>query len=216
MFNRLRGRRPSASIVISLSALFFALGGVGYAATQLPKNSVGTRQLRNNSVTWNKIAPGTIGNGRINQALVQQRVTGTCSGTDGAIGAVLQSGRVTCNSSASKEFGTNGTTTTVTTSSTTLASRPLTSGTYLLLGNAYASNSGASPSKLTCSLVVPGGASQTRSTTVPAGGNAALPVNLASSVPTTGATSTLSCTTSTGTTSSVIGQINAIQTAANS
>jgi hypothetical protein len=203
-------------MVISLTALFFAFGGVGYAATQLPKNSVGTRQLRNNSVTWFKIAPGTIGSARINQALVQTRVVGTCSGTNGAIGAVLQSGRVTCNPSASKEFGTNGTTTSVGTSSTTVATRPLTSGTYLLLAEAYASNAGASPSTLTCALAVPGAQSQTRSTTVPAGGRAALPVNLASSVPTKGATSTLSCDTSSGTTASVIGQINALQTAGNS
>jgi hypothetical protein len=197
-------------MVISLTALFFAFGGAGYAATQ----------LRNNSVTWFKIAPGTIGSGRINQALVQTRVVGTCSGTNGAIGAVLQSGHVTCNPSASKEFGTNGPATTVNGSSTQLATRQLNSGTYLLLGQAYANNTGGAPSDLSCTLQVPSGASITRSTTVPAGssttpGRAALPLQLASSVPTAGATSTLSCT-QTGGTDSVTGQINAIQTAGNS
>jgi hypothetical protein len=41
--------------VISTLALFIALGGAGYAATQLPKNSVGSRQLRANAVTGAKI-----------------------------------------------------------------------------------------------------------------------------------------------------------------
>jgi hypothetical protein len=218
MFKHFRGRRPSAPMVISVTALFFAIGGVGYAATALPAGSVGTRQLRNNAVTWFKIAPGTIGSGRINQALVQTRVTGTCSGTTGAIGAVLQSGRVTCNPSASKEFGTNGTTTAVTPSSTTVATRPLTGGTYLLFGEAYATSTTTSGAPtLTCSLAVPGGASQTRTVSLPApGGRVALPINLASSVPATGATATLNCNTDAGTTASVIGQINAIQTSGNS
>src|ERR1700744_953592 len=109
MFKRFRPRRPSAPMVISLVALFFAFGGVGYAATQLPKGSVGTKQLRENSVTWDKIAPGTVGNARINQTLVQTRVSGQCSGTNGAIGQVTQSGHVVCNPSASKEFGSTST-----------------------------------------------------------------------------------------------------------
>jgi hypothetical protein len=36
-------------------ALFVALGGTGYAASQLAKNSVGPRQLRNNAVTSKKV-----------------------------------------------------------------------------------------------------------------------------------------------------------------
>jgi hypothetical protein len=41
--------------VISLIALFAALGGSGYAAVHLGKNTVGTKQLRNNSVTSAKV-----------------------------------------------------------------------------------------------------------------------------------------------------------------
>lgn len=40
--------------------LFLAIGGVGYAATQLPKNSVGTKQLKNGAVTGKKIAPAAL------------------------------------------------------------------------------------------------------------------------------------------------------------
>lgn len=212
MFERVfRGRRPSAPMVISVVALFFAVGGVGYAAVTLPPNSVGTRQLKNNAVNFNKIAPGTIGSARINQTLVQTRVKGTCSGTSGAIGAVHQNGSVSCNPSASKELGTTGTPTAVGTTSATVASRPLGGGTYLLIGAAYASASGTPT--VTCSLAVPGGSSQTRTFAV-ANGRGTLPINLASSVPSAGATATLSCTSTAAAT--VSGQINAVQTASNS
>jgi hypothetical protein len=39
-------------------ALFVALGGTSYAATQLPAGSVGTRQIRPGSVTPSKLSPG--------------------------------------------------------------------------------------------------------------------------------------------------------------
>jgi hypothetical protein len=53
--NWLRSRRPSPALLISLIALFVALGGTGYAALKLPKNSVGTKQLKKNAVTGSKI-----------------------------------------------------------------------------------------------------------------------------------------------------------------
>ena len=40
-------RRPTASMVISLIALFVALGGASYAAVSIPNNSVGNAQLKN-------------------------------------------------------------------------------------------------------------------------------------------------------------------------
>jgi hypothetical protein len=42
-------------MAVALTALFVALGGIGYAATSLPKNSVGTKQLRNGAVTAIKV-----------------------------------------------------------------------------------------------------------------------------------------------------------------
>ena len=53
-----RGRVTCANVVATL-ALFVALGGAGYAATLLPANSVGTRQLRTGAVTLVKIAATT-------------------------------------------------------------------------------------------------------------------------------------------------------------
>ena len=49
-------RMPTPSLVISMIALFVALGGTSYAAiTALPANSVGTPQLKTNAVTSVKI-----------------------------------------------------------------------------------------------------------------------------------------------------------------
>jgi hypothetical protein len=45
---------------ISLIALFVALGGTTCAATNLPKNSVGAKQLKNAAVTPPKVARKTI------------------------------------------------------------------------------------------------------------------------------------------------------------
>jgi hypothetical protein len=46
--------------VLSTIALFIALGGGAYAATQLPANSVGTTQLKNSAVTSRKVKDHTI------------------------------------------------------------------------------------------------------------------------------------------------------------
>ena len=53
-------RRPSPALVISLIALFVALGGTGYAAIKLPANSVGSKQLKKKAVTKAKIAPQSV------------------------------------------------------------------------------------------------------------------------------------------------------------
>ncbi|MGH2940472.1 MAG: hypothetical protein ACRDPE_20380 [Solirubrobacterales bacterium] len=54
----LRRHFTYANVVASL-ALFLALGGAAFAATQLPRNSVGTGQLKPGAVTAGKIAKKT-------------------------------------------------------------------------------------------------------------------------------------------------------------
>jgi hypothetical protein len=54
----LRRHLTYANVAVSL-ALFLALGGAAYAATQLPRNSVGTNQIRREAVTAGKIAKKT-------------------------------------------------------------------------------------------------------------------------------------------------------------
>lgn len=52
---RLVRYRPSPAMVVACVALAVALGGTSYAAINLPANSVGTKQIRNNAVTSSKI-----------------------------------------------------------------------------------------------------------------------------------------------------------------
>jgi hypothetical protein len=63
--NWLKPRRPSPALVISLIALFVALGGTGYAALSLPKNSVGTKQLKKNAVTGSKIKKNAVTSSKV-------------------------------------------------------------------------------------------------------------------------------------------------------
>jgi hypothetical protein len=51
----IRGKLTFAN-VISVIAIFIALGGVGYAASKLPKNSVGPKQIRNGAVNEQKLS----------------------------------------------------------------------------------------------------------------------------------------------------------------
>jgi hypothetical protein len=53
-------RRLSYANVVATLALFIALGGGAYAATKLPKNSVGPTQLRRNAVTSGKVKDGSL------------------------------------------------------------------------------------------------------------------------------------------------------------
>jgi hypothetical protein len=59
MFSRFR-RRPSFSSVVSLMALFVALGGTSYAAAKLPRNSVGASQIKTSSVTSSDVKNGSL------------------------------------------------------------------------------------------------------------------------------------------------------------
>src|SRR5437588_359190 len=43
---------------VALVALFVALGGTSYAAFRVPRNSVGTQQVRNGAITSGKLTVG--------------------------------------------------------------------------------------------------------------------------------------------------------------
>jgi hypothetical protein len=80
-------RKPAPATVIALIALFVALGGTTYAATSLPANSVGTKQLRNGAVTnrtlhtgavtRSKVAPNSLTGTEINSATLGTVPTAT-------------------------------------------------------------------------------------------------------------------------------------------
>ena len=52
--------RPSPALVIACLALMVALSGTGYAVTVLPRNSVGTTQLKNDAVVSSKVKKGSL------------------------------------------------------------------------------------------------------------------------------------------------------------
>lgn len=58
----LRGRLSYANVVASL-ALFIALGGTSYAVIKLPRNSVGSREVKNGSLQRIDLASGAQGRG---------------------------------------------------------------------------------------------------------------------------------------------------------
>jgi hypothetical protein len=62
--------RPSPAMVVACVALVVALGGTGYAATQLPPKSVGQKQLRNGAVGSRQIRDGAITKGKLHQDAV--------------------------------------------------------------------------------------------------------------------------------------------------
>jgi hypothetical protein len=59
MLHRLLNRLSYANVVATL-ALFIALGGTGYAAVKLPRNSVGSTQIKSGAVHTPEIADRTI------------------------------------------------------------------------------------------------------------------------------------------------------------
>jgi len=237
-------RRPSAPLIVSFAALFVALGGVGYAATQLPANSVGTAQLRNgsvgnwklkfNSVGARKIINGSVGAKQVLPSQVQLRLSSSCS--SGAIAAVAQSGNVTCTPTQPNEYGTSGSGVTVGGSATTVATKALAAGSsYLVLAYPHAAISGAAGQhvEVDCTLSVPAsGTSTPGSNTI----TKSLAVDLASGSPpqagtiplvlpvasaASAQTATVSCTylatpDTSPTTVTVDSTLNAIQTASNS
>jgi hypothetical protein len=52
---RIRSKLTYANVISTL-CLFLVLGGGAYAATQLPRNSVGAKQLKNGSITLAKLS----------------------------------------------------------------------------------------------------------------------------------------------------------------
>ena len=69
----LRSHLTYANIMSSI-AVFLVLGGAAYAATTLPRNSVGSKQLRRNSVNHSKLTNGSVGRKELRRRSVTRRV----------------------------------------------------------------------------------------------------------------------------------------------
>jgi hypothetical protein len=59
--------RPSPALVLAFVALFVALGGTGYAALTLPKNSVGSKQIKRGAVKTLEIANNAVTGAKVRQ-----------------------------------------------------------------------------------------------------------------------------------------------------
>lgn len=211
-------------MLVALVALFMSLGGVGYAATQLPNNSVGSAQLQNNAVTYKKITPGAVGNVRANLSQLQARVNGTCSAGQ-AIGAVGQNGQVTCNNALPAQFGTTSNSANLPSngSAASVTSVNLPAGaSYLALANPTAAVAGSGTNQrvtVSCTLTV-GSNTQSRSATATTGTSTS-PTSVSIPLQVAGAagTSSVSCQARAETgilpATSVTSAINAVQTSGN-
>jgi hypothetical protein len=82
--------RPSPALVISLIALFVALGGVGYAAA-----TIGSGQIKNNSVRGKDIRNRTIASKDVKKNLFEGKAKWANVASNGTI--TYQSGGVTIN-----------------------------------------------------------------------------------------------------------------------
>ena len=104
MLARFRPRLTFANVV-SLVALFVALGGSAYAVSSLPKNSVGSRQLKKNSVTGRKVKNGSLSGADINESslrdvpvgvAIRQKVLTLANNSVAGAGAGADDGTVRC------------------------------------------------------------------------------------------------------------------------
>src|SRR4051794_9197650 len=75
--SKLGGKRPSPALVISMLALFVALGGSAYAATK-----IGTKNIKNNAITASKIKKNAVTTAKIkNGAVTGAKVNAATLGT---------------------------------------------------------------------------------------------------------------------------------------
>ena len=97
---RRRINRPSPALVISVVALFVSLGGTGYAATQLAKNSVGAKHLKKNAVSSAKVKNSSLllGDFRASERSKLRGAAGATGarGAAGARGVPGAAGRAGC------------------------------------------------------------------------------------------------------------------------
>jgi hypothetical protein len=112
------GSRLTFANTMSLIAVFIALGGTGYAAVNLPRNSVGNRQIRNNAVTGGKVKNGSLQAGDFKAGDLPAGRVGAAGpvgpigpvGPMGATGAIGETGAKGANGTngADGKDGTNG------------------------------------------------------------------------------------------------------------
>ncbi|HEX8959780.1 MAG TPA: hypothetical protein VF770_08150 [Solirubrobacterales bacterium] len=88
--HRIRKRLTYANVMSSI-AVFLVLGGAAFAAMKLPRNSVGTSQLKNSAVTTAKIRKGAVDGRKIADGSITGADINTPRTTFGRVVAKLRS-----------------------------------------------------------------------------------------------------------------------------
>jgi hypothetical protein len=88
---RITSYRPSPAMVVAFIALLLALGSGAYAQLRIPRNSVGTAQLRANAVTSPKVKAGSLLRSDFKAGQIPRGPAGP-AGPEGARGATGERG----------------------------------------------------------------------------------------------------------------------------
>ena len=134
-------RRPSPALVVACVALLVSLGGTGYAnIVNVPRGSVGTKELKRNAVTARKLAPNAVRTGHVlNGSLLSEdfRPGQLPRGEKGEKGDKGDKGE----NGVSRVFTTRtgGPTMALTSTSTPVLNLPLQAGRYLVIGKVWVS-----------------------------------------------------------------------------
>ncbi len=82
MAGKLRGKLTYANVMATI-AVFIALGGASYAALKIPRNSVGTKQLKRHSVGARQLKPLSVSEGKLQENSVgPNSLQGNAVGSD--------------------------------------------------------------------------------------------------------------------------------------
>ena len=85
VWRRIAAYRPTPAMIVSLIALFVAMGGTTYAVTKLPKRSVGSLQLKKGAVHKEHIATGAVTVSKLGKGLVTSAPAGPAGPTSPVI-----------------------------------------------------------------------------------------------------------------------------------
>jgi hypothetical protein len=146
-------RRPSAPLVISIVALFAALGGTSYAAVKITghdiaKRTIGGVNVKNHTLGKKKVKPDSLGGDQINEATL-----GTVPSAD-TLDGIDSAGFM---KTTQRLFEVSAPTVNNFTAGDALAQLPgVPAGSYLVSAKLTYDNDGALSEAETCTLEVPG------------------------------------------------------------
>jgi hypothetical protein len=158
---KLRGKLSYANVMATV-AVFIALGGASYAAIKVPKNSIGTSQIKRNAVNGSKVANRSLTGSDIDTSTVGEVPSAKhadsadkASSANNATNANTVGG-ISAGQLQSHAFNVNAKTASLPAGAhtTTAATLELPAGTYLILGRGEIENNGdASNNEVKCSLI---------------------------------------------------------------